>query len=219
MQGLWFPSKGVLRLQQLVRTSRYLLVELVTRARVIGHTGGCSSSFSPLSGLALRFAKTPSLCDPPPYTLPGTAAANAGRCVILRSITAGLPSEVTVVAGVTGPSCSVALVDGDPLISLCLSSPSLSSSLSDPSASKASVNVASTCREVGDEARDRKDGGGDVGVCAIGLVGELAPSSLPETCIASVRGTGFIVGVKPSLPLPKRGKLDASGGNVPLTLS
>lgn len=50
-----------------------------------GRTGGCSSNFSPCSGLALRFAKTPSFEEgraPPPYTLTGAASvpgAEAGK--------------------------------------------------------------------------------------------------------------------------------------------
>ena len=74
--------------------------------------------------------------------------------------------SVEVVLGIS--IASVEDVVGVPRISLCLSSPSFSSSLSDPSASKVSARFWSTveswCREVGEEARDRKDGGGELGI-------------------------------------------------------
>lgn len=62
-------------------------------------------------------------------------------------------------------SCNV-VDDGEALISRCLSSPSFSSSLSDPSASNASARLGSTvdvCREFGDDAREWKEGGGEFG--------------------------------------------------------
>jgi hypothetical protein len=132
-----------------------------------GRTGGCSSNFSPVSGFALRFANTPSDPEPPPYTLPPTGGVNAGRCVSLLSMIAGRPSA----AGVSLLICSVDEVAGVPLINRCLSSPSFSSSLSDPSASNVSASVWSTaesCRDEGEEVRDRKDGGGELGIAVLG---------------------------------------------------
>jgi hypothetical protein len=81
-------------------------------------------------------------------------------------------SAVVVVSVLT---CSVDVEEGGvPRINLCLSSPSFSSSLSEPSAPKVSARFWSTgiswCREVGDEARDRKDGGGELGVW--GVIGD-----------------------------------------------
>lgn len=128
-------------------------------------TGGCSSVFSPVSGLALKFAKTPSDADPPPYTLP-VVGAKAGKYVALLSIGgAGLSPSVVVVVGVL--ICSADALDGLPRINFCLSSPSFSSSLSDPSASNVSAKFWSTgslCLEVGEEVRDRKEGGGESGI-------------------------------------------------------
>lgn len=130
-------------------------------------TGGCSSTFSPRSGFALRFAKTPSDPEPPPYTLPpgaGCTGTKAGNWVTLLSTIVGLDvSEVVVVCVLT---CSVEEVLGVPRINLCLSSPSLSSSLSDPSASKVSARFWSTsvlCRD-GEEVRDLNEGGGELGI-------------------------------------------------------
>lgn len=63
---------------------------------------------------------------------------------------------------------------GVPRIKRCLSSPSLSSSLSRPSVSNVSANVLSASvddgssrerwRAVGDEARERNEGGGEEGL-------------------------------------------------------
>lgn len=128
-----FPNMVVLRLLRLARMSDMPLVCVHGTVHDV-HTGGCSSTFSPLSGFALRLANTPSLPVPPPYTRPITAGANTGVYVDLDSTTAGLPSPAICVA-----LCSVDEIDGVPLISLCLSSPSLSSSLSDPSASNVSA--------------------------------------------------------------------------------
>lgn len=44
----------------------YISLVRVDNTMICTHTGGCSSCFSPLSGLALRFAKTPSDPEPPP---------------------------------------------------------------------------------------------------------------------------------------------------------
>ena len=77
--------------------------------------------------------------------------------------------------------CSIVGNACTPRISLCLSSPSFSSSLSAPSASNVSASVGSTrwfCRDVIDESRDRKDGGGELG--SWGDIGLL--SSFPATC-------------------------------------
>lgn len=134
-----------------------------------GRTGGCSSTFSPLSGFALRFANTPSDPEPPPYTLPVPGGGvSAGNCVTRLWPEGGRPSLVIVVVVTPAPiSSNDATVVGVPLINRCLSSPSFSSSLSAPSASNVSANVWSTtvsCLEEGEEVRDRKDGGGEVGI-------------------------------------------------------
>lgn len=138
-------------------------------------TGGCSSIFSPASGFAARFANTPSEPDPPPYIL-----------VLLGAKTGNTVGRLSS----DGGGASAAASDGDrsadgdacaPLINLCLSSPSFSSSLSAPSASKVSARVRSTgrlCRDVIEEARDRKEGGGELGVCSV--IGEC--SSFSATC-------------------------------------
>ena len=127
--------------------------------------------------MALRFAKTPSDPDPPPYTLV-VVGVKTGKCVG-RLTTGGAAGVLSVVVGVGGVvDCSVDDGVGAPRISLCLSSPSFSSSLSDPSASNVSARFwstgeasASRCLEVGDEARDRNEGGGEEGV--IGVSGSL----------------------------------------------
>jgi hypothetical protein len=141
-------------------------------------TGGCSSIFSPLSGFALRFANTPSDPDPPPYTLV-EVGVKTGR--IVGRLTIGGGTGVPFIVG-SVVICSVDDEAGVPRISRCLSSPSFSSSLSDPSASNVSARFWSTgeasckrCLEVGEEALDRKEGGGEDGV---GLIGE---SSLLDT--------------------------------------
>jgi hypothetical protein len=135
--------------------------------------------------LALKFANTPSEPDPPPYTLPGVrVGAKTGKIVGLRSITGGRVSAADVDSVVV---CSAAGAVGCPRINCCLSSPSFSSSLSDPSASKVSARFWSTaaewdslarCREVGEEARDRKDGGGEFGTK--GVLG--VSSSFADIC-------------------------------------
>jgi len=111
--------------------------------------------------------------------------ANAGRCVSLLSTIVGRPLAVAVaVAVIDGVSLFICSTEDDevgvPLINRCRSSPSLSSSLSDPSASNVSARVRSTtesCLEPGEEVRDRKEGGGDVG---IGTIPD-SVSSFPDT--------------------------------------
>ena len=99
-------------------------------------------------------------------------------------------------------------VDGDgacPRINLCLSSPSFSSSLSTPSASNVSARVGSTgrlFRDVIDDVRDRKEGGGELGICDVirllssfsATCGRMLASGLSsrscqvrEACVASLR--------------------------------
>ncbi len=67
-------------------------------------TGGCSSSFSPRSGLAFRFAKTPSFCEKEEY----------GAAPVFGLIGGGTPDggavsdicgNVLEIAGVS-PSCT-----------------------------------------------------------------------------------------------------------------
>lgn len=65
-----------------------------------GLTGGCSSIFSPCSGFALRFAKTPSLEDgraPPPYTLIGASVEAGAGSSVVALCRAGMSSVATVV--------------------------------------------------------------------------------------------------------------------------
>lgn len=136
--------------------------------------------------MALKFANTPSDPDPPPYTRPVVlVGAKAGITVGLRSIVGGRRVAGAAVCSVD--VLSIGGGDGWPRISRCLSSPSFSSSLSDPSASKVSARFWSTgtegeslarCRDVGEEARERKDGGGEFGTT--GLLGE--SSSFADTC-------------------------------------
>jgi hypothetical protein len=110
-----------------------------------------------------------------------TGGANAGRCITVLSTIAGRPSGAVAADGVSLFICSTEDDEvGVPLINRCLSSPSLSSSLSNPSASNVSAKVRSTtesCLEPGEEARDRKEGGGDVGVVTI----PESVSSFPDT--------------------------------------
>jgi hypothetical protein len=113
-------------------------------------TGGCSSfSGAPPSGLADKFENTPSDCIPPPTILPPGADAFACVRCSFRS---------------TDDACVVG--DVGVLTSRLLSSDS--SSLSSPSASNASARSGSTISflrlEDTEEARDRKDGGGESGV-------------------------------------------------------
>lgn len=102
------------------------------------------------------------------------------NCVICLSTRCGRSPLVTF--------DSSSLVDeGVPLINLCLWSPSFSSSLSDPSPSKASerasrLEESTRCRrEFSDDALDRNDGGGDDG---IGDVGSSISASATYTYIS-----------------------------------
>jgi hypothetical protein len=134
-------------------------------------TGGCCSVFSAASGLAARFANTPSDPDPPPY-IPVVVGAKIGNWVDSLSM-GGACALGAITCSLGGEACP-------PRINLCLSSPSFSSSLSAPSASNVSARVRSTgwlCREV-DEVRERKEGGGEVGVS--GVAGPF--SSFSDTC-------------------------------------
>ena len=135
-------------------------------------TGGWSSVFSPRSGFAFRFANTPSFEEAnrvPPLgvrvTTEGITGAGAGSWVTVLWTTGLSPWFETEVGG-----------EALPRISRWRSSPSLSSSVSEHApSSNVSANVLSAsevrgsseesrCLEVGDEARDRKDGGGDEGI-------------------------------------------------------
>ena len=130
------------------------------------HTGGFSSSSSPLVGFALKFANTPSFC-PPPYIRPAAPAVtvlNSGNCVTLLC----LPG----LAGLNELSSTCGVSSGVPRISRWRSSVSSSSdsasnvSASVPSASLASGSSASSRRDVaaGEEARLWKEGGGEAGM-------------------------------------------------------
>ena len=83
-----------------------------------------------------------------------------------------------------------------PRINRCRSSPLLSSSVSEPApSSNVSANVLSAsevrgsseesrCREVGEEARDRNDGGGDKGIgCGVWLLCGDSIWSLSDICL------------------------------------
>lgn len=170
---------GARHLLLLVRMSRICQHHSPKTDRVISGslTGGCSSVFSPTSGFAARFANTPSDPDPPPYTLV-VLGVKMGNCVG-RLSTCGRSGSPSVGSGVGIRSTEAEA--GEPRINLCLSSPSFSSSLSAPPASNVSASVWSTgwelCREVGEEARERKEGGGEEGVW--GVMG--LSSSCPDT--------------------------------------
>lgn len=135
-------------------------------------TGGCSSfSDSVRSGRADRLAKTPSVPTPPPMTL--------GReldDVVLGEMVA-CPSN----ASRCGPE--PLLMDGLDGVALCRTSRCLSSGSSSSlasSVSNASARSGSTGpRRVGEEARERKDGGGELGMaawCSLGWGEESTPS-------------------------------------------
>ncbi len=133
-------------------------------------TGGCSSSFSPRSGLASRLAKTPSLEEEngakgAPLLAAGIGVI-PGNCVTALRGAGGLLSPLVDAGSSLGG-------DGLPRISRCRSSSPLcpSESESEPSSNvSASVLSASEvrgsseerrCRDVKEEARDLKEGGGD----------------------------------------------------------
>lgn len=158
-------------------------------------TGGCSSSFSPLSGFAFKFANTPSEPAPPPYTRPLVAVCGANTGSRVTSLTGACGRAPSAFSGFVVSSALA--TSGSPRISRCLSSPSFSSSESEPSASKVSAKVccssdrsgslADKWRDVGDEARDRKEGGGELGIeeCWVEVIG--VSSSFADTyCEVSI---------------------------------
>lgn len=116
---------------------------------------------------------------PLPYTLDVVGTTLAGRACC-----EDCPPDCDVV------SAAVALLNDGvelPRTSRCLSS--VSSSLSSPSASNASARSGSTLfRRSRDDARDRKDGGGEFGIGYVGLgkgaVGVSGSSSWAFTCDA-----------------------------------
>jgi hypothetical protein len=160
------------------------------------HTGGFSSRSSPLVGFALRFAKTPSFC-PAPYVLSDLVdPPKMGSCVTLLSIPflgrIGVSSLSSLASG-----CNVS---GFPRIKRCRSSTPSERSSSLPSSSlgeskvSASVRSASLARgssesrpreaPVGDDARLRKEGGGESGIeygCCASRGEETASSSCSAT--------------------------------------
>ena len=113
------------------------------------------------------FAKTPSLVGA--GACPLGLGLNAGSSVTRRSTRGG--DRVAVGIDPTSDPFVLAVL-GSALISLCLSSPSFSASESAPS-SKVSARSwfalfdkgswARSRRDVGEESRDRKDGGGEEG--------------------------------------------------------
>jgi hypothetical protein len=170
----------VLRRRRLVRTSENVSAAgEVVRAV---HTGGFSSASCPGVGFALRFAHTPPL--PPPYTRP-----LLGACVLKT----GISVTLLWMPGGAGSSSD----RGFPRINRCLSSRPSSSSSSSESESNVSARVRSSslatgssassrrvAPPVGEDARERKDGGGEAGghCCSpCDTTGESA-SSFPATC-------------------------------------
>jgi hypothetical protein len=114
---------------------------------------------------------------PPPYTLVVVGAPPVGRVIC-----AGCPAGCVV-----APARVASLKDGVelPRTNRCLSS--VSSSLSSPSASKASARSGLTVLDRSlDDVRERNDGGGEFGTGCIGLgkgsVGVSASSSWAFTC-------------------------------------
>ena len=150
---------AVLRRRRLARTSAVVLVYALCVKMYIVHTGGFSSASSPLVGFALRFAQTPPF--PPPYTRPLT-----GACVLKEG------SSVTLLCRPGGGGASSS-GSGFPRIKRWRSSRPSSSSSSSESESNVSARVRSSwCvggssesrrRDVGEEAREWKDGGGEAG--------------------------------------------------------
>lgn len=122
------------------------------------HTGGRSSAcFSALSGLAFRFAKTPSFEEPVPTTREFAGGIKLGSkvdCLCPDDGRAAVDSDSDDDVW----SAVVAAAEGSPLMSRCLSSssPSLSDSL--PS-SKASSKALSCVPRMGSSWRRRRDEG------------------------------------------------------------
>ncbi len=133
-------------------------------------TGGCSSVFSPRSGLASRFAKTPSLEEEngakgAPLLAAGTGVI-PGNCVTALCRGAGLTTAFVDAGSALGE-------EGLPRMSRWRSSSPLWLSESEPDpSSKVSASVLSAsevngsseerrCRDVNEDARDLKEGGGD----------------------------------------------------------
>ena len=154
--------------------------EMAVLARYGDLTGGCSSSFSPRSGLAFRFAKTPSL-DWDREEIGGAPV----WCTDIREGTGGFAPGSAMTPGRSGlsPSCTTrcSVFDRTVLVRIkrWRSSPSSfnPSSESEPS-SKVSANVRSASdargssevgkwRDEGDEARDRNEGGGEEGLVSV----------------------------------------------------
>jgi hypothetical protein len=160
---------GALRRLPRLRRTGWLLAAVRERTENV-LTGGCSSVFSPRSGLASRFAKTPSLEEEngakgAPLLADGTGVI-PGNCVTALCSGAGLtPPFVDAGSGLGG--------EGLPRMSRWRSSSPLWLSESEPDpSSKVSARVLSAsevkgsseerrCRDVNEEARDLKEGGGD----------------------------------------------------------
>ena len=129
-------------------------------------TGGCSSVFSPCSGLALRFAKTPSLEEgraPPPYTRIGASVEVGGGSSVTALCRVG-ESPVSSLPDSEGLPCISRWRSSPPSLSLSEPLPSSNVSASVRSASeRIGSSEARRCRDVGEEARDRNEGGGELG--------------------------------------------------------
>lgn len=116
-------------------------------------TGGLSSIGPPLSGLADRFANTPSIA-----LADVGIGLKAGSSVTLRSTLGG--AEVEFAGGVPGVVASWAAGGGSALINRCRSSPSFSASEASPS-SKVSSRSRSASLERGSWFSNRRPVGDD----------------------------------------------------------
>ncbi len=163
------------------------------------HTGGSSSFSSPGSGRAVRLEKTPSDCMPPPKTRPGYPVVGGGGCGRGCDVWDVTSAELVVLAVCSAEGAELeAASDGGARIGRRASrlrisrwrSSASSSSLS-PSLSNASASAGSTVRPrpatfvcgrgspLGDrdDAREWKDGGGELGITRLGEKASASSSS------------------------------------------
>jgi hypothetical protein len=177
-------------------------------------TGGFSSKSSPLVGLALKFAKTPSFAPPDPYVWPGRGA-KTGICVT-RLSTGRVGSTGDIGVFVTwSPVGEVLVINRERSFVLASwpSSDSSSEGLSKVSASSRSASERSgSCRESGEEARERKEGGGELGMVG----GEYGPSTWsPSSCVATASYRWLMLGGRATgirHPSARTKKYSAVGG-------
>jgi len=169
--------------QQLAHRSSIVSIVIMAMRldHAIAHTGG-SSSFSaslPRSGLAIKFAKTPSDWTPPPYTLVDLVADPAaadGRIVCVVAVGCDVAEDASV--------CAALLVPDDVLLRTkrCLSSASSSlSSDSSNASARSGLTVWFLSLDMIDDALEWKEGGGELGIGCVGLgweaIGDTASSS------------------------------------------